>query len=182
MSIEDISLVIEGVLADFSPALDVLSGAREPEELSQDEKELRPSSNAVRTSEEDITLDADSIMLIHDTMVKTHGGEYGVRDNGLLESIGIAPYTEYFGTKLYPTVYDQAAKTLFDFANYQVFVDGNKRTGLASALVLLRLNGINLDITNEQAYTLVLDIANHGYNESSELVEFIKRASSFDVK
>lgn len=129
---------------------------------------------------QEVRLGVDSIVALHDVGISMFGGQYGVRDQGLLESISEAPYGEYFGEVLYPTIFDKAAKYLFDFSNYQVFLDGNKRTGLMAAGQLLELNGIRFkDSFDLTSYGLVLDIANHKYNDPSEIVGILKDNCEF---
>jgi death-on-curing protein len=74
----------------------------------------------------------------------TWGGQQGVRDPAALAAaIGMAEQGfdgEYFHT--FP--FGMAAAYAFHIAEGQVFLDGNKRTGLMAALVFLRLNGITL--------------------------------------
>ncbi len=125
-------------------------------------------------STEIVCLTADSIIDIHDYMIRLHGGSYGLRDDDLFHSVVVAPFQTMFGTDLYPTVFDKAAKYLFDFANYQIFIDGNKRTGYAVCDMFLYKNGFNLTLTPERAYALVMDIANHRYNDSSEIVDILE--------
>ncbi len=120
-------------------------------------------------------LTIENIIALHDAKIDAYGGQYGIRDQSLLESISFAPYQELFGEVLYPGLFDKAAKYLFDFANYQVFFDGNKRTGLAAAQALLQINGFDFKPDfDTKAYILVLDIANHRYKDSSEIVDIIK--------
>ncbi len=114
------------------------------------------------------------IIEIHDYMVYKHGGSYGIRDKGLFESTCEAPYQKVFGMDPYPTIWDKAAKYLFDFSNYQIFIDGNKRTGIGVCDAFLKKNGISLTLTPEQTYNLVMDIANHKYNDSPDLVQILK--------
>ena len=120
------------------------------------------------------TLTVTDIIDIHNRMIDIYGGSYGIRDNSLLESICVAPNQNIFGYEPYPTIYEKASKYLFDFANYQAFIDGNKRTGLAVCSALLSINGFDLNLSSTQAYILVLDIANHRYKDSSEVSEIIK--------
>lgn len=128
----------------------------------------------------DVRLSKDLIEIVHAKMIDRYGGQHGVRDKGLLESVAEAPYGEYFGEVLYPTIFDKAAKYLFDFANYQVFLDGNKRTGLATAATLLELNGLQFKKGFDAvAYGLVLDVANHKYNDSSEIVDILRSNCEF---
>ena len=100
----------------------------------------------------------DIIEELHDYVIKEYGGSYGVRDMNLLDSVVKAPYQTGFGMDLYPTIIDKASKYLFDFAHYQIFIDGNKRTGLQTCISLLDINNIELNMTAEQQYFLVMDI------------------------
>ncbi len=52
-----------------------------------------------------------------------------------------------------------AAAYLFHICQNHPFVDGNKRTALASALVFLELNGVSISDPEEQLYCLVMKIA-----------------------
>lgn len=123
---------------------------------------------------EEVTLSIEDIIDIHDKMVDDYGGEYGLRDDGLLEGIRDAPYTKFFGQEQYPDILDKAAKYLFDFTYYQVFVDGNKRVGLSVANAYLAANGLSLTLSVTKAYELVMSIANHGFENSEELVPILK--------
>ena len=48
-----------------------------------------------------------------------------------------------FGQELYPTAYDKAAVLMRGIIADHPFVDGNKRSGIMSALVFLNLNKYN---------------------------------------
>lgn len=122
------------------------------------------------------------IIGIHDYAIEHYGGTYGLRDDDLLMSVVTAPFQTMFGTELYPSVFEKAAKYLFDFANYQIFLDGNKRTGLGVCDVFLQINGFRLSLSPESAYMLVMDIANHRYNDSSEVVQSLKDNVEFCEK
>ena len=52
------------------------------------------------------------------------------------------------------------------------FVDGNKRIGTHVMLILLALNGIELNYTQEELYTIILKIAS-GTAELNKLTEWI---------
>ncbi len=54
-----------------------------------------------------------------------------------------------------------AAMYLVAFAGSQGFNDGNKRTGLACALVFLGLNGLSLEADPQELYELTLAVANN---------------------
>ena len=124
-------------------------------------------------------LNVEEILQIHDTMLSIYGGENGVRDANLLESVCVAPHQSFGGVDLYPTIFDKAAKYLVDFSRYQVFLDGNKRTGVLAMWQELILNGYNLnkDFTNEMIYGLTMDIANNRITDL-EVVSKILREHS----
>jgi death-on-curing protein len=114
------------------------------------------------------------IVAIHDMLLHAFGGESGVRDQDLLKFICKAPHLDIFGRELYPTPYDKAAKYAFSFAEYQIFVDGNKRTGIVTALAYLKDCGIQLLLTQEECYNLAMDIAAGHYAECSDISTFFR--------
>jgi len=85
-------------------------------------------------------LDADDLAIIHTQIVDASGGSQGIRDIGRLESAVASLRQEVFGEQLYPTIFDKAAVLLRAVIDDHPFVDGNKRTGMMSALVFLNLN------------------------------------------
>ena len=129
--------------------------------------------------EEAIQFDADDILQIHDVVIQEFGGLNGIRDYALFESVCVTPYQEIFGTELYPTIFDKAAKYMFDFANYQIFVDGNKRTGLAVCDAFLAANGFDLQMPAEQLYFLVMDIAEHKIDQIEDIASCLRAECKF---
>jgi death-on-curing protein len=53
------------------------------------------------------------------------------------------PKAIMFGEYLHESIFDKAAAYLFHIVCNHAFVDGNKRTGAAVALIFLRKNSIN---------------------------------------
>lgn len=90
-------------------------------------------------------LSLSDCMLIHEDMIHQYGGSTGLRDIGLLESALAQPCAEFSGTLLHSSVPEQAAAYLYHVLKNHAFVDGNKRTALACALVFLEINGYELD-------------------------------------
>lgn len=128
-------------------------------------------------SKEITQLSLSDIEIVHDEMIARYGGSGGVRDNGLLISVSSSPYQTFGGDDLYPSLYDKAAKYMLDFARYQIFVDGNKRTALATASTFLLVNGVELGLTNDEAYRLVMDIANNRITEVGQVSQIISKKS-----
>ena len=100
------------------------------------------------------------VLLILQDQIRRYGGQYGVRDPELLSSALAMPQTSFGGKLLHADLFDQAAAYAFHISQNHPFVDGNKRTALAAALVFLDLNGIQLSDPEEKLYRLMLQVAN----------------------
>jgi death-on-curing protein len=82
-----------------------------------------------------------------------------VRDEGLLDSALAQPQATFGGELLHPTLAEQAAAYLYHLAKNHPFVDGNKRTAFAVMSTFLRVNGTRLGLTDDEAYDLVMQVA-----------------------
>ena len=91
--------------------------------------------------------------------LENFGGSPGVRDEGLLASAVFAPQSSFGGKSPYANVIEVAAAYLFYLCGNHPFVDGNKRTAMATAIVFLRLNGIEPGPDNKHWENLMLDVA-----------------------
>lgn len=90
------------------------------------------------------------VLRFHRYQIHRFGGEAGVRDYSLLESAIAQPRVSYGGEYLHQDLYEMAAVYAFHICKNHPFLDGNKRTGLVSALVFLEINGISLADPNEK--------------------------------
>jgi death on curing protein len=82
-----------------------------------------------------------AVKAIHTEVLRAHGGSAGIRDEALLESAIAAPQATIMGRPLILDPIEIAAAYLFYLCQNHPFVDGNKRTALASCLVFLETNG-----------------------------------------
>lgn len=87
-------------------------------------------------------LTAEAVRAIHEEVLAAHGGTPGLRDAALLESAVAAPQAAHGGRPLLTSRIEIAAAYLFYLCSNHPFVDGNKRTALASCLVFLEANGL----------------------------------------
>ncbi|GLZ13096.1 toxin Doc [Actinomadura sp. NBRC 104425] len=87
------------------------------------------------------------------------GGAAAVRDAGLVTSSAMRPTTVAFGVEAYGTLPEKAAALLHSIICNHAFVDGNKRTAWTAMRVMLALNGGRPDLTEDEAYDLVIRIA-----------------------
>jgi death-on-curing protein len=114
------------------------------------------------------------VLEIHADQISSFGGTPGIRDEGLLESALAQPQATFGGQFLHSTIYEQAAAYLYHIAMNHPFIDGNKRTAFAVMDTFLRLNGYSLNLTNEQAYNLVMQVA-QGRMIKPELTSYLEQ-------
>ena len=100
----------------------------------------------------------DAVKAIHGEVLAAHGGSTGLRDEALLESAIAAPQATMMGQPVFAQPVEIATAYLFYLCRNHPFVDGNKRTALATCLVFLSENGLlpdeNLDADAWEALTL----------------------------
>jgi len=88
------------------------------------------------------------IILINRKTVQRHGGKFVESSNLLneepLDYLVDVVSSSMFGSELYPTIHDKAGLYMFNTISDHIFQDGNKRTGLAAALLFLRFNNYSL--------------------------------------
>ena len=87
----------------------------------------------------------EAVEAIHAEVLSAHGGSEGIRDRTLLESGVAAPQATMMGEPLLTDPVEIAAAYLFYLCQNHPFVDGNKRTALATCLVFLSENGLLKD-------------------------------------
>lgn len=102
-------------------------------------------------------LELGIVLDFHAEQLALFGGPDGIRDLGLLESALARPQNKlaYGETSLAAL----AAAYGFGIARNHPFIDGNKRTALASMIVFLNLNGLALVAPQETATAIVLALA-----------------------
>jgi death-on-curing protein len=103
-------------------------------------------------------LTISQVLNIHQRQIQRFGGTSGVRDEGLLDSALAQSQATFGGELLHPTIHEQAAAFLYHLAMNHPFIDGNKRTAFAVMLTFLSLNGYTLNLSQEQAYNLVIQV------------------------
>ncbi len=84
----------------------------------------------------------DAVKTIHAEVLAAHGGGAGLREPALLESAVAAPQATLMGEPLFTDPVEIVAAYLFYLCRNHPFVDGNKRTALATCLVFLSENDL----------------------------------------
>ncbi len=91
----------------------------------------------------------------------------------MLESALEACYATFDGKELFPTKEEKAARLGAGLVSNHAFVDGNKRIGIYVMLTFLEVNGISLDVTDEDLITVGLSLAK-GEMKYEDLLKWIK--------
>lgn len=114
------------------------------------------------------------VLDIHKRQIERFGGLDGIRDNGLLDSALAQPQATFFGELLHLTIPTQAAAYLYHLAKNHPFLDGNKRTAFATMIAFLNMNGYELNMTEEVAYNMVMQVAQSKMSKE-ELSSFLEQ-------
>ena len=108
---------------------------------------------------EPLFLTLAEVIEIHADQIKRYGGQEGVRDFGLLESALAQPEASFAGEWLHQGLYEMAVAYTYHLCQNHPFLDGNKRTALACALVFLELNGLSVRDPKGRLKDAMLDMA-----------------------
>ncbi|MBL8189322.1 MAG: type II toxin-antitoxin system death-on-curing family toxin [Acidobacteria bacterium] len=102
-------------------------------------------------------LTREEVLHLHEQVIEEFGGHFGLRDEGALESALLAAENRAYYEQASLAVC--AATYVYHLTQAHAFIDGNKRIGLAAALLFVRLNDGRLKTTNAELIELFLKIA-----------------------
>ena len=104
---------------------------------------------------------SETVKAIHAEVLGAHGRNPGLRDVALLESAVATPQARKAGQPLFSDPAEIAAAYLFYLCRNHPFVDGNKRTALATCLVFLSENDLlpQEELELEPWLAMTLDVA-----------------------
>lgn len=119
-------------------------------------------------------LNERQILRLHNEMIMQYGGIGGLRDINLLRSAIAMPQTCYDGKYLHADIYSMAAAYLYHIVSNHPFLDGNKRTGAAAAIIFLIMNNITLLPDDDGLVTLTLSVA-CGESDKSVIADFFRQ-------
>ncbi len=125
---------------------------------------------------EPVFLTLDEILAIQAEQIQRYGGTEGLRDRGLLESAIAMPAASYAGEFLHSNHFEMAAAYLFHLCNNHPFVDGNKRTALATCFAFLWLNDLDVAADADEIADLVLGVADGSVGKAQVAVYLEKRS------
>jgi death-on-curing protein len=121
-------------------------------------------------------LTLNDVLAIHQRQITVFGGSHGLRDEGLLLSALAMPQAAFFGEYAHSDIYEMAAAYLFHLVMNHPFVDGNKRTGAAAAVIFLGMNDMLSTASDAELTEFTLAVA-QGQKTKSQIAEFFKQHS-----
>ena len=118
-------------------------------------------------------LNLSQVLTILRDQITRYGGEFGVRDLGLVSSAIAVPQASFEGRHLHADLYEMAAAYTFHLCQNHPFLDGNKRVALVSALVFLDLNGVPISDPDDRLYPLMMSVAS-GEKQKGEIASVLR--------
>ena len=108
-------------------------------------------------SDEPAFLTVEQVATLHRIALERHGGQDGIRDKSAFESAVMQPRNVWYYAQ--GDLFEVAAAYAFHLAESQAFLDGNKRTGMAAALVFLTGNGVIVPEATAKLYAAMIAIS-----------------------
>ncbi len=113
-----------------------------------------------------VFLDVERISALHSELIDTYGGAHGLREENLLRSAldraeNVLHYVEN------ASLPRMAAALGWGLIKNPVFIDGNKRIGLAAVLAFLNLNGMQVAASEQESKSMVLQVAASEIDEAA---------------
>ncbi len=110
------------------------------------------------------------ILKLYELQIKEHGGQYGVRDEGLLQSALDHPKNLWLYEKC--GLHHLAAAYASRICSNHPFTDGNKRVAFVAMRLFLLTNGKNLIATQHEKIQTFMNLAS-GIMSERELSDWI---------
>ncbi len=116
-----------------------------------------------------ILLTTDEIIELHEKLIERTGGSHGLLNRNLLESAIYSAQAIFDSEEAYPTLEEKAARLCYSITNNHAFVDGNKRIGVFTMLMTLKLNSVKISYTQAELINLGLSVANRRFDYDAVL-------------
>ena len=107
------------------------------------------------------------VLELYKKIVDYTGGNFGIREESMLDSALEAPCQTFGGEELYPTTLSKAARLGYGLVANHPFIDGNKRIGIYVMLVFLSVNGYEFEFSDDEIIDIGLGTASgkYGYED-----------------
>jgi len=109
-------------------------------------------------SDEQITV--QEIIEIHADIIRDFGGASGIRDSATLDYI-------IYQVNRTRNILRKSAIILYGIAADHPFIDGNKRTAFVAADNLIRDKGYQINATDEEVVSFMLEVAKYKHTKES---------------
>jgi death on curing protein len=117
------------------------------------------------------------VLFFHTVSIEQYGGSGGVRDKESLIAAIERPWQASFGREHFASPFEKAAALMESIIRRHPFVDGNKRTGTASASYLLSTLGYDVDAEQRELEDFAVNVA-RGDLEITEIARWFESHSS----
>ena len=117
-----------------------------------------------------IWVTAEDVVAIHSRIIQVSGGIDGLRDRAGLEAAIAAPLQSFGGEDLFPTDIEKIARIGFGLASNHAFIDGNKQIGAMVTQLLLKWNGYQFQLEQNELADMFIGIADGTKDESNRLI------------
>ena len=124
-----------------------------------------------------ITLGNEQVKRLHKKLLDATGGLDGLRDESMLDSALSVAFQTSGGVELYPSTAAKIARIAYGLVCNHPFADGNKRIGTYVMMVLLELNHIETDFSDDDIIRIGLELAD-GKMSDKQLLDLILNAQS----
>jgi len=88
-------------------------------------------------------LTTEQVLFVHYRLIQETGGDHGTFNE----------------KELYLDVFEKAAALMQSLVNNHPFIDGNKRTGIACAVLFFKQNGVLIHVHNRELEEFTLKVA-----------------------
>jgi death-on-curing protein len=116
----------------------------------------------------------ERVIDLHAQQLELFGGQAGVREMSLLESAVGMPATAFGGELVHGDLAEMAAAYLFYINKNHPFIDGNKRTAAAAAVIFLKYNDVDFNAPADDFTAITLAVASGTADKASATAFFRK--------
>ena len=99
----------------------------------------------------------EAALAVHDALLAEHGGKPGILDQGLLDAAMDSPRNHFAYEQA--SMFRLAAVYAHGLSQNHAFVDGNKRVAFTVAVTFLELNGLRLEASEYEAFSMMNSLA-----------------------
>ena len=102
------------------------------------------------------------------------GGPPQMRDIGILGAAVARTRASVYGEDAYPDLHAKAAALLHSIVTGHALIDGNNRLGWVTVRLFYRLNGSDLRVPTDDAFDLVISIANGSLRDIPDIADRLR--------